>query len=88
METDALDTILIPDRAAAAIAGVSRATWHRLRAADKLPPTVRLGRCVRWRRDEVVKWVQAGCPDGRTWAAMQACSRRSKGAMGGGTSKP
>lgn len=74
--TDTLHALLIPDTAAAALAGVSRAHWHRLRAADKLPPAVKLGRCLRWRRDEVVAWIQAGCPDGRTWAAMQASGRR------------
>jgi excisionase family DNA binding protein len=61
----------IPDTAAAALTGVSRATWHRLRAAGKLPPSVRLGRKVLWRRDEVVAWIDAGCPDAATWHAMR-----------------
>lgn len=74
--TDTLDALLIPDTAAAALAGVSRAHWHRLRAAGKLPPAVKLGRCLRWRREEVVAWIQGGCPDGRTWAAMQTTRRR------------
>lgn len=62
--------LLIPDTTAAAMAGVSRATWHRLRAAGKLPPAVKLGRSVRWRRDEVVQWISAGCPPARVWDAM------------------
>ena len=33
----AIDPLLIPDFAAARLAGVCRATWHRLRAAGKLP---------------------------------------------------
>lgn len=68
--------LLIPDTAAAALAGVSRSTWHVLRAAGKVPPCVRLGRAVRWRRAEVAAWIEAGCPDGRTWAAIQACAGR------------
>jgi excisionase family DNA binding protein len=76
MPADALDPLLIPDTEAAALAGVSRATWHRLRSAGKLPPAVRLGRAVRWRRDEIAGWIQSGCPDGRTWAAMHATGRR------------
>lgn len=71
--------LLIPDAAAAALAGVSRAHWHRLRSAGKLPPAVKLGRAVRWRREEIVAWIDAGCPDGRTWGAMKATSRRQRG---------
>jgi predicted DNA-binding transcriptional regulator AlpA len=68
--------LLISDRAAAALAGVSRAHWHRLRAAGKVPAPVRLGRKVLWRRSELVTWIEAGCPDARTWQAMQAQHRR------------
>jgi predicted DNA-binding transcriptional regulator AlpA len=70
------DPLLIPDTAAATLAGISRAHWHRLRAAGKLPPSVRLGRAVRWRRTEVVAWIDAGCPDAKIWAAMQAAAGR------------
>jgi predicted DNA-binding transcriptional regulator AlpA len=70
------EPLLIPDTAAAALAGVSRAHWHRLRAAGKLPPSVRLGRKVLWRRLEIEHWIDAGCPDARTWAAMQAAAGR------------
>jgi predicted DNA-binding transcriptional regulator AlpA len=76
MLTDTLDPLLIPDTEAAALAGVCRATWHRLRAANKVPPAVRLGRAVRWRRAEIIAWIEAGCPDCRTWAAMQTTGRR------------
>ena len=79
MPPDALDALLIPDTAAATIAGVSRATWQRLRSAGKLPPAIRLGRKDLWRRSEIVEWIEAACPDGRTWAAMQASGRRSRG---------
>jgi excisionase family DNA binding protein len=78
-ERPAVEALLLADKAAAAMAGVSRATWHRLRAAGKLPPAVRLGRAVRWRRDELVAWIEAGCPDGRTWAALQASGCRRIG---------
>jgi predicted DNA-binding transcriptional regulator AlpA len=76
VNTPAIESLLIPDIQAAALAGVSRATWHRLRAAGKLPSPIRLGRKVLWRRAEVVGWIDAGCPDARTWAAMQASRRR------------
>ena len=71
--------LLIQDATAASMAGISRATWHRLRAAGKLPPSVQLGRAVRWRRAEIEAWIAVGCPDGRTWAAMQAAAGRRNG---------
>jgi predicted DNA-binding transcriptional regulator AlpA len=68
--------VLITDREAARLCGISRASWHRLRAAGRLPPVVRLGRSCRWRRAELLAWVDAGCPDSRVWSAMVASGRR------------
>jgi predicted DNA-binding transcriptional regulator AlpA len=83
-EPRAVESLLIPDTTAATLAGVSRAHWHRLRAAGKIgPPPVRLGRKVLYRRTEVVAWIDAACPDSRTWAAIQAAAgRRSARAVG------
>jgi excisionase family DNA binding protein len=67
----AVECLLIPDTEACALVGVSRAHWHRLRAAGKIPAAVRLGRAVRWRRVEIVNWIEGGCPDRRTWEAMR-----------------
>jgi len=75
---EAVEPLLISDVQAAALAGVSRRTWHRLRAAGKLPPAVKLGRCLRWRRADIEGWIAAGCPDARTWAAMHGANRRLK----------
>ncbi len=46
MPTDArpAEPLLIPDTVAAALAGVSRATWWRLHAAAKTPRAIKLGR--------------------------------------------
>ncbi len=69
--------VLIADTEAAALCGIARATWHRLRAAGRIGPTpVRLGRSVRYRRSEVIAWAEAGAPDARTWAAMRAMEGR------------
>jgi predicted DNA-binding transcriptional regulator AlpA len=50
----------------------ARSIW-RLHSAGKLPAPVRIGGSVRWRRDEVLDWIAAGCPDRKTWER----SRRS-----------
>ncbi len=47
-----------------------RQVW-RLNSAGKLPRAVRLGGSVRWNRQEITDWFQAGCPDRRTWETMK-----------------
>lgn len=51
--------------------GVSIRTVRRLDAAGKLPKPVRLGAAVRWRRDEIIRWIQADCPDRRIWESSR-----------------
>jgi predicted DNA-binding transcriptional regulator AlpA len=70
------EPLLISDLDAAALCGVSRATWHRLRASGRIPPGVKLSRCLRWNRAEILAWVEAGCPDQRIWSAMKGQQRR------------
>jgi predicted DNA-binding transcriptional regulator AlpA len=73
------EALLISDVQAAALCGCSRSHWHVMRAAGKLPPSVRLGRKVIWRRAEIIAWINAGCPDTRTWEAMKdSAGRRLK----------
>jgi predicted DNA-binding transcriptional regulator AlpA len=74
--------LLIPETAAAAMVGVSPATWRRLHSANKTPGAVRLGRAVRWRRAEIVAWIEAGCPDRGTWDAIADRDRRRLPANG------
>ncbi len=46
----------------ATLHGVSRSTWLRLADSGKAPWGVKLGRCRRWRRTELIAWLDAGCP--------------------------
>jgi excisionase family DNA binding protein len=68
--------LLIPDTAAAALLGISRAHLHRLRTAGRFPEAIRLGRALRFDRAELVAWTEARCPDLATWRAMKAANRR------------
>jgi predicted DNA-binding transcriptional regulator AlpA len=65
--------LLVDAAAAAALCGVSRATWFAWHSAGKCPLPVRPGgqRCVRWRRDELSAWVGAGCPARDRWQTMR-----------------
>lgn len=71
-------SLLVPAAVAATLAGVSRATWWRLHAAAKLPAVTKLGHRSLWNRDELVAWIEAKCPDRRTWEAMQSQHRRGR----------
>ncbi len=44
---------------------------HVYRLADRgaMPPALRLGSLVRWRRTEVEQWIALGCP--ATWTGDQ-----------------
>lgn len=46
----------------AAMLGVSSRMVRQLRDCGKLPKPVSLGRLIRWRRTEIVEWLEAGCP--------------------------
>ena len=51
---------------------VSKPSIWRWKEAGKLPPAVTLtAQCVRWRRDAVLDWIEAGCP-----AAMSSESQK------------
>jgi len=44
-------------------------------AAGRLPMPVKIGRSVRWRRDEIEAWVHAGCPPRPKWTWPPAQAR-------------
>jgi predicted DNA-binding transcriptional regulator AlpA len=68
--------LLVPARAAAALYGVSLATWHRWHAGGRVPAPVRIGATVRWRREELAAHIAAGCPARREWEARRAAGGR------------
>lgn len=50
---------------AAEMAGVGKRTWWRYVSGGKAPAPVRLGGgggAVRWRRAELLAWIESGCP--------------------------
>jgi predicted DNA-binding transcriptional regulator AlpA len=49
--------------------GISVRTLWRLRNGGKLPRPVQLGRSLRWRADEIEKWIKLGCPPLPQWEA-------------------
>ena len=39
-----------------------RSLWRDL-SAGRLPPPVRIGGSIRWRRDDILAWIASGCPE-------------------------
>lgn len=53
--------MLVSAEKLAELLDISIRTLWRLRAAGKLPAPVRLGGSVRWRVEEIQKWIAEGC---------------------------
>ena len=56
------EPVLLSANNVAQMLQVSTRTLWRLLAAGKLINPVKLGRSVRWRKDELMQWIAAGCP--------------------------
>jgi excisionase family DNA binding protein len=57
-----LTAALLDVRAVAQLLDCSPRHVYRLADAGRMPPPVRLGALVRWRRQELLDWLAAGCP--------------------------
>ena len=56
------EPLLIAAEEFAHLLQISTRTLWRLRSAGELPQPVRFGGTVRWRLEEIRKWIAEGCP--------------------------
>lgn len=54
--------LLLDVRDVASLLDCSARHVYRLSDAGQMPPPVRLGSLVRWRRTDLDEWIQTGCP--------------------------
>jgi predicted DNA-binding transcriptional regulator AlpA len=73
--TSAVEALLVSAAVAGPMCGRSMASWWRDHGAGRVPAPVCLGGRTLWRVEELRSWVEAGCPDRRTWEAL----RRQRG---------
>ena len=59
--------LAVNDREAASLMGISRAHWHVLVRDGRAPAPVKMARSSRWRRLELIAWLNAGCPPRHRW---------------------
>lgn len=63
------EQLLLSRRNAAELLDLSVATLDRMQAAGKLPRTLVVNGGVRYRREDLVRWIALGCPDRKTFDA-------------------
>lgn len=57
------DPILIDAPAVCGLMSIGMTHLHKLRATGRFPiPAIRLGKSVRYNRQQIVQWIEAGCP--------------------------
>lgn len=61
-DVDNDEPILLTAQHVAKMLQISPRTLWRLLSAGKLIRPVKLGHSVRWRRDELMRWIADGCP--------------------------
>lgn len=59
--------LLLTIREVARMLSVSERHVRALHSSGGLPRPIRLGRSVRWDREELVAWIQAGAPSRHRW---------------------
>ena len=67
--------LLVSNKAAAAMCGVSTRTWWSLNAAELAPVPLRLGGRTLWRARELGDLRKAFCPARDRWEAIKKGSR-------------
>jgi len=62
--TETGEAVLVDVRQVARMLDVSERQVWRLAATQKMPVPLSIGRLKRWKRCEVLRWINAGCPAG------------------------
>lgn len=63
--------LLLGAKQAAALCGVSPASWWTYLAAGRIPLPIKIGGRTLWRREELEKWIAADCPPRVRWETMR-----------------
>ncbi len=58
---DTAPLMMTADELAETLCVSKRQVW-RLKAKGDIPKPVNIGRSVRWRRSDILEWIDAGCP--------------------------
>jgi len=53
------------------VTGLSERTLWRLSDSGKICGPIRIGHSVRWRKSDILLWIDLGCPDRATFEAQK-----------------
>lgn len=59
------DDFLIDTKAAAVLCAISRPMFYKMNQTGVTPKAIFDGRTLRWSCQEIVDWIEAGCPEYR-----------------------
>lgn len=65
------ESLLLNVKQLALLLGVSQRHLYSMRDNGLLPPSQNLGRNVRWSRQEILDWIEAGCPPMNRWKHLR-----------------
>jgi predicted DNA-binding transcriptional regulator AlpA len=74
--TAPVEPLLVDTEQAAAVCGIGRATWFRLKSAGMTPAPVKLAGRVLYRLDDLKKWVSLGCPPRKEFETRKSAGGR------------
>lgn len=73
MQTKTLpEPLLLTAQECAALLGIGLATFWRRDAAGQCPAAIRHGKTTRWRRADILAWIELGCPSRASFEARRA----------------
>jgi len=64
--------LLLTAKELAELLGVNKATIWGWRNSGRIPTPLKLGRCTRWRSDEIEAWIKADCPSREKWLQIKS----------------
>ena len=60
-------SLLLNAKQVATLLGISVSSFYSMRSCGRIPLPTRLGRSVRWNRQEILNWIEADCPPLNRW---------------------
>jgi len=66
----ALEPLLLSCSQVGALIGVSRSKVFQLLSEGKLPPSFKIGGSRRFKRNDVLRWIELNCPNLDTFCAL------------------
>lgn len=63
--------LLLRAAEAAHLCGMGSATWWRHHSLARIPAPLRVGGATLWRRADLMRWIELGCPERREYEARK-----------------